>query len=434
MKTQGNRALALTLALLLCLSLLAGCGAGTGSLPVETDAAARTDENAAPAEPTQDGAPAAVQPHPTGLYMLKYLGDETGAYVPESNEYLDYFNQPVTLMQMMWNDNDTIWCEFLADGTGSFHSPSREPVTIDFSSGETGKLLFGDELLPFCYDEAAGRFWFEEEPGFWDVMEACSQEALDLVFAGLGGTMPLAEAKVGDLVCLGSFPQSDSADTMDPIRWRVIDRDGDRALLLCEKLLDSFSYNYNPDHAVLTDVTWENSSLRAFLNRETEDGFLSLFTADEIARMQTTHLENRSANEELMAQWGMLEDQGEATYSDLATQNRPDDPDTDDRVFLLSYQEVLRYLGEPTEPAPEGQEYPFSVLRSNPNWIAYVTDAVKTGYFDNVTRGGAWMTRTLCWSHTEEDMVVYIGSTGQVFDYFTYVPLLIRPAVWISTN
>ena len=106
---------------------------------------------------------------------------------------------------------------------------------------------------------------------------------------------------------------------------------------------------------------------------------------------------------------------------------------TDDRVFLLSYQEVLQYFGEPTEEAGDG-EYPFTVLKANPAWTAFVTDAVTTGYYDNETRGGAWLTRTLCNSHSDEDMVVYISSTGQVFDYFTYVPLFIRPAVWVSTD
>lgn len=420
-----KRALALALALTLALSLLTACG-----------------EDPAPAANGQDGRPTASaasddttpeQPaaeYPTGLFMLCYLGDETGEYVPESNECLDYFNQPTTLMQLLWDDCQTLWCDIGEDGKGVFHPSSYDPVAIDFNTGEPGMLLYGDSLLPYTYDAETGRFWFEEEPGFWDVMESCSQAALDLVFAGMGGTVPLAEAEVGELVCMGTYLQTRNSDTTEPIRWRVLDRDGDRVLLLCEPLLDSFSYNYNPDHAVLTDVTWETCSLRAFLNDP--EGFLSMFTADEIARMQITHLENKSANEELMAQWGALEDQGEAKYSDLAVQDRPDDPDTDDRVFLLSYQEVLHYFGEPTETATEEKEYPFTVLKVNPAWLAYVTDAVTAGYYETATGGGAWMTRTLCTSHSDEDMVVYISGTGQVFDYYTYVPLFIRPAVWVS--
>ena len=36
-------------------------------------------------------------------------------------------------------------------------------------------------------------------------------------------------------------------------------------------------------------------------------------------------------------------------------------------------------------------DYPFTVMKVNPDWIAYVTDAVMTGYYDNATRGGAWL-------------------------------------------
>ena len=73
-------------------------------------------------------------------------------------------------------------------------------------------------------------------------------------------------------------------------------------------------------------------------------------------------------------------------------------------------------------------------MKVNHDWIAYVTDAVQVGYYDNATRAGAWITRTLCNSHSAEDMVVYISSTGQVFNYFTYVPMFIRPAMWVSTG
>lgn len=403
-----------------------------------------------PQEPSgqEQTAPAAqsAQPHPTGLFMLKYLGNEAGEYVPESNEYLDYMNQPVTLLGMMWKDNTTIWCQIGEDGVGTYNAGGQDPVTMDFHTDEPGMLLFGgarqinsstgeneatEALVPYHYNEETGEFWFEEQPGYWSVMKPCSQEGLDLVFAGKGGSVPLAEAEIGDLVCMGVYQQTRNSDVNEPIYWRVMEKEGDNVLLLADKLLDSFSYNYNPDREVLTDVTWENCSLREFLNLP--EGFLSMFTPEEIARMQTTHLENKAANDELMAQWGSFEDQGEKTYSDLATQDRPDDPDTDDKIFLLSYQEVLRYFGEPTEEADGEEEYPFSVMKVNPDWMAYVTDAVTTGYYEAQSGGGAWMTRTLCNSHSDEDMVVYISGTGQVFDYFTYVPLFIRPAVWVNT-
>lgn len=399
---------------------LTACGGGTGT---ETP---KTSTNESVTEQT-------AAKVPSGLYMLKYITDETGEYVPEGNEFEDFFGHPTTLLKTMYADNQTIWCEVREDGTAVFHDPVNGEKPMDFNTDEADTVLFDGSPAAFRYDASTGTFCFNEQEGsrWWDMMEPCSQAKLDLVFAGKGGSVPVSEGKVGDMVCLGQYIQDENNETLMPIYWRVIDEQDGRILLLSDRLLDSFSYNYNPEHAVLTDVTWENSSLRAFLNDD-EAGFLTMFTEDERALMVETHHENKAANEELMVHWGSFEDQGEAKYSDLAVQNRADDPDTDEKVFLLSYQEVLKYFGEATEDYDGESGYPFDSMKINHGWRTYVTDAVRTGYYDNATRAGAWMTRTLCNSHTEEDMVVYITSDGSVFDYFTYVPLFIRPAVWVT--
>lgn len=419
-----KRLVCLLLAIAL-LAMLTACGGSADGKGGGNDSATEGAPDAQTV-PTED---AAAQ-YPRGLFMLRWIGDESGAYLPEGNEFESY-----TLLDMMYGYNETVWCEIGEDGVGTVVQPhGYDPVPIDFNTGEAGKVRYGDSVVPYHTDET-GAFWFPEDDytPYWDVMEPCSQARLDLVFDGKGGSVPLDEAEIGDFVCLGKFIQDEYQTALSPIYWRVIDKADGKVLLLCDKLLDSFAYNTNPAQAVLTDVTWENCSLRAFLNDESENGFLSMFTADERALMLTTHLENKAANAELTAQWGGFEDQGEKKYSDLATQNRPDDPDTDDRVFLLSYQEILQYFGEPTEAYTGGSDYPFSAMQCNPAWRAYVTDAVLTGYYDNDTRAGAWMTRTLCNSHSEEDMVVYITSDGEVFDYFTYASMFIRPAVWVST-
>jgi len=421
-----KRLLCFLIALTLLLAL-AACGGQSGKR-----GGANGDSDATPAGDQTDAAPTEIAAqYPRGLYMLRWIGDESGAYLPEGNEFESY-----TLLEMMYGYNETVWCEIGEDGVGTMIQPhGYDPVPIDFNTGEPGMVQYGDYLVPY-YVDADGAFRFPEDDytPYWDVMEPCSQARLDLVFNGMGGSVPLSEAEIGDFVCMGKFVQDEYQTTLSPIYWRVIGKEDGKVLLLCDKLLDSFAYNTNPAQAVLTDVTWENCSLRAFLNDESENGFLSMFTEDERALMLTTHLENKAANAELTAQWGSFEDQGEKKYSELATQNRPDDPDTDDRMFLLSYQEVLRYFGEPTEDYTGGSDYPFSAMKCNPDWRAFVTDAVIGGYYDNATRAGAWMTRTLCNSHSEEDMVVYITSDGEVFDYFTYASMFIRPAVWVSTE
>ena len=65
-----------------------------------------------------------------------------------------------------------------------------------------------------------------------------------------------------DTVLFGSYPQSDASGfTKEPIEWIVLDRQEDRALLLSKNILDCKNYN-----DTLVDTTWENCSLRNWLN------------------------------------------------------------------------------------------------------------------------------------------------------------------------
>lgn len=90
------------------------------------------------------------------------------------------------------------------------------------------------------------------------------------------------------------------------------------------------------------------------------------------------------------------------------------------------------------DPDQSDDNYPFNVIDIYPNAVAYVTKSVQdngSGYYDLETLGGAWMTRTLSSAHADNgQMVTYISGTGHVFNYFTYTPMFIRPAVWIKVK
>ena len=80
--------------------------------------------------------------------------------------------------------------------------------------------------------------------------------------------------------------------------------------------------------------------------------------------------------------------------------------------------------------------YPYTAMKANPGWKAMVTKAVdenKIGYYEFDTHCGAWMTRTLSTALNEDGpLVTYITSEGEVFNYYTYTPMFIRPAMWIK--
>lgn len=377
---------------------------------------------------------------PSGTWIIRYVGDENGDYVEELNMTDSYYLGKVSFIEKTILDYGRT-AYFILDetGKGTYTDSWDETQEVTF---EDGRILFEDGYET-PYTVKGDFLWYQEEyQDYCNVMEKVSDELLAKIKDGAFGCVDLNKAEIGDLIAFGTFDTWSYNEKTEPLKWRVIDKDGDRILILCEQLIDVFAYNTNPDMKDLDQVTWENSSLREFLNDP--DGFLLMFTDEETAMIQTTHLDNNAANEELMKYWGEFEDDPGLSvipnWSSLAVQDLPDDPPTDDKVFLLSFQEVERYLGAATEPYQGSSGYPYDSTPASSRWIAYITQAIEYdstigfGMYDFDTYGGAWMTRTLSTDHHDEKMVTYITGQGQVFNYYTYVPMFIRPAMWIKAG
>ena len=121
-----------------------------------------------------------------------------------------------------------------------------------------------------------------------------------------------SDAQVGDVIEFGEYQQDNG---VEPIRWLVLDRDGDRLLLLSERILDSQKYDGSKQ-----PVTWENCSLRAWLNA---DFFETAFSEAERSVICETP---------------------------VSAGTNPSYPDADpgsevtDQVFLLSISESMEYF------------------------------------------------------------------------------------------
>lgn len=94
-----------------------------------------------------------------------------------------------------------------------------------------------------------------------------------------------------DCVWFGHYTQSSNGNggfNDDPIKWRVLSVDGNEALLLADKNLDTRVYNNEN-----VSVTWETSPLRSWLNGSGIDSFLGkAFTVEEQAAIyQKTSVE-----------------------------------------------------------------------------------------------------------------------------------------------
>lgn len=128
----------------------------------------------------------------------------------------------------------------------------------------------------------------------------------------------LANLSAGQHIYFGSYPQS--SGTPEPIEWRVLEVKDGKALILSEKLLDCHVYDKK-----MRDTTWETCSLRkwmvgSFINKA--------FSAAEKERMIEVTNTNPAPPKE--GNTGALFAEG--------------GNDTADKVFCLSYDEVIKYI------------------------------------------------------------------------------------------
>ena len=135
-----------------------------------------------------------------------------------------------------------------------------------------------------------------------------------------------AKSEVGDIIesggnsslSAGSKPVVGEIIEFGGYEWRVLEVRGDRALIISAKLIELRAYNVD-----YHDVTWESCDLRYYLNGD----FYNSFTTAERKRIEETR----------------------NTNADNPWYGTSGGRDTDDMVFLLSLDEVVRYFGDSGE-------------------------------------------------------------------------------------
>lgn len=118
----------------------------------------------------------------------------------------------------------------------------------------------------------------------------------------------------GDYILFGHYEQDgDTSNGPEPVEWEVLEESDGRMLLISRYVLDAMPYNTEK-----TDVTWEKSSIRQWLN---DDFYNNAFDADEQKGIVKVKLSNPNN-----ACWGTKGGK-----------------DTEDHVFLLSAEELRKY-------------------------------------------------------------------------------------------
>lgn len=194
--------------------------------------------------------------------------------------------------------------------------------------------------------------------------------------------------EIGDIVTYGGYEQDGFySNGEETIEWIVIARDRDNhALLLSRYCLDALPYNEDGG-----DVTWEDSSIRAWLNGE----FLeSAFGGDPNGFICTTECKTKDGRSGT--------DGGE---------------NTTDRIFLLAVDEVTQYFPKESSRRAPVTEY-----------------AKEQGAEYDKNGNGWWWLRT---PGKTQDMAAGVHTAGGVnYDGrdVDRTDLCIRPALWLDLD
>lgn len=173
-------------------------------------------------------------------------------------------------------------------------------------------------------------------------------------------------------VKFGEYPQNDVSDETDePIEWIVLEKQKNKVLLLSKYILDCKLYN-----EIDEIVSWENCSLREWLNTVF---YNQAFNVDEQKLILETKLDN------------YLVDKNDETKR-VQSENI-----TNDKVFLLSIDEVIKYFGkkksikygeyEDTVYAKKlttkSTEYARSIINSIEFWNKWCKKGIENGNLGN---------------------------------------------------
>lgn len=194
----------------------------------------------------------------------------------------------------------------------------------------------------------------------------------------------LQSAAIGSYITFGKYEQDNDSDNgAETIEWLVLAKEDDKILVISRFGLDC--HEYNPSE----NITWENCSLRAWLN---DTFYNSAFSSGEQSAilLSTVPAEANPIYE------------------------TPAGNDTSDRVFLLSIGEAKKYFAD-----NDARICPAS---------AYV--ASKT---DNLLEGNCWWwLRSPGYALTNAAGVNGWGGVGDQETRVWSKTGVVRPAMWIS--
>lgn len=269
-----------------------------------------------------------------------------------------------------------------------------KPLSVFVSIGITFPMLAGcgqvnkDEALPATISTV-------ETATTKDDIEDSVSDAT----TSISGIDAISDSAVGELVTFGSYEQdNDVGNGPEPIEWTVLAHQDGRTLLLSRYGLDGMWYNTDS-----VEVTWEESSLRRWLNTDFYNTAFEDTEKDLIVQVTNENPDGTTFWESL----------GRTVESSNGGN------DTQDNVFLLSLYEAQEYLG----------------LIDDANLDCSCTATAYADSRDTYSPGGKcwWWLRT---PGSESSHVAVVNDSEKALSEFVYheykQPPAVRPAIWIG--
>lgn len=333
---------------------------------------------------------------------LKYSFKENNSYyhiVPKFGGNLSY------LIRFKEINNSSITFEYYSHDLALYgidqYDAGEEKCDLTYNSKEQcfgfdfgGNWSIHPNYIEFSRYEHMGAYGEKSsklqavDPGDYWWYEVCKRQT---GYYGSNEAVTSNAAKVGDTVALGHYEMDNNeSNGADSIVWRVIDRDGNKLLLISEYCLfcqDPYSGDY---------LTWEKSPTRSYLNGDFYD---EVFSTEEKAKILKTNVTNE----------------------DNSKNGTKGGNNTTDYLFLLSITEVNHYF-----PSKEER-------------LAYGTLSTQkqvdqgAGAFDWWLRSPGGKSE----GFNSRIQQSYVGSNGFVYEDGTLgqcYNLAIRPAMWITVE
>lgn len=269
------------------------------------------------------------------------------------------------------------------------------PVSTEFQTNaeEIAAIELPTDEYVVCYFNKIGSThhstcYFSEDGGItWSMPEQANKPKV-----------ALADAEVGTSVVFGSYEQDIHRENgKEPLEWIVLDRVGDKVLLLCR-------YGLESEWDIFYDTSWEDSGVRTGLN---EHFYVDAFSPKEREKIVKTV--NKTPND---------------TGKDIITE---------DYVFLLSETEVLE--GKAQDGTPYFKD---TAARQTVPAPWYGVGAWMYSDCENDDWDGI-QTKWLLRAGVNQMYETWVSKDGTVrkdgtdYEYET-VEVLFRPAIWVDVS